>query len=241
MKLLSFVNNNNIKEPDLLMESIHDRGLFKAVFLVGAPGVGKSTILKKVTSGLIEPRIVNVDKFTEFLNINDVISVYDKSKMLSKNQMLLYLDNILPIFIDTTGVNLTRLRGRINILEQLGYDYSAIIVNASLETSLQRNANRKRVVNPRVLEDYYKRFNLLKKDIKQLFNFNIEINNDDGELTDDIILKAFKRVFFFYDSPIQNPIGQERIELMKKNNWSTLSPNIMTTNSIKTLVNEWYG
>lgn len=239
MKLLSFVNN--IKEPDLLMESIHDRGLFKATVLLGSPGSGKTTILKKLTSGLIEPRIVNVDKFTEFLNITDIMSVYDKSKMLSKNQMVLYLDNVLPLFIDTTGVNLTRLRNRINILEQLGYDYSAIIVNTSLETSLKRNANRKRVVNQRVVEDYYKRFNLLKKDIKQLFNFNIEINNDDGELTDDIILKAFKRNFFFYDSPVQNPIGQERIELMKKNNWSTLSPNIMTTNSIKTLVNEWYG
>lgn len=237
MKFLSYIDN----KEDILNESIHDRGLFKAVFLIGSPGVGKSTILKKVTSGVIEPRIVNVDKFTEFLNINDIISVYDKSKMLSKNQMTLYFDNVLPLFIDTTGVNINKLRNRINIIEQLGYDYSAIIVNTSLETALERNANRKRVVNPRVVEDYYKRFQMLKNDLKQLFNFNIEINNDNGELTDDIILKAFKRVFFFYDSPIQNPIGQERIELMKKNNWSTLSPNIMTTNSIKTLVNEWYG
>ena len=52
---------------EFLNEGINDKGLYKAVFLGGTPGSGKSYVQKQVKDGTIEPRIVNTDKFIEFL------------------------------------------------------------------------------------------------------------------------------------------------------------------------------
>lgn len=41
-----------------LSESINDKGLFKAVFILGIPGAGKSTVIRQITDGAIHPRVV---------------------------------------------------------------------------------------------------------------------------------------------------------------------------------------
>jgi len=234
MKYMNFLNN------ELIYESINDRGLFKAVFMSGIPGSGKSSVLTKIKSGSVEPRIVNVDKVTEFLNINDIYSVYDKSKIISKNQLALYLNSALPLFIDTTGCNINRLKNRINALEYMGYDTSMVFINTSLETALYRAKKRIRKVPQEVIKEYYEKLLKFRDDVKDLFSFNMELNNDDGELTDEVIIKAYKKISFFYDGVIQNPIGKERYDLMKKNNWKYLDPNIMKIDDIKKIIDKWY-
>jgi predicted kinase len=202
---------------------------------------GKSYVLSKIKSGSIEPRIVNIDKITEYLDIEHIEKVYDKAKQLSKNQLVQYLNGVLPLFIDTTAANPQRLKIRVNTLERIGYDCAMIFVNTSLETSLKRASQRQRVVPPQVIEDYYKKIQKLKDDMKGLFSFHMEINNNEGELTDDVILKAYKRISYFYDADIDNPIGNERYSQMLDNKWSYLSPNIMSLDEIKNITNQWYS
>ena len=48
-------------------ESIEDKGILKACFMAGTPGAGKTYTISKVKSGQIEPRMVNTDKWTEFI------------------------------------------------------------------------------------------------------------------------------------------------------------------------------
>lgn len=50
----------------LLTESINDKGIFKAIFMAGTPGAGKSYVINKINDGKIQPRIVNTDKLTEY-------------------------------------------------------------------------------------------------------------------------------------------------------------------------------
>jgi len=235
MSFDKFINENTI-----INESLEDRGIFKAVVMAGTPGSGKSYLINQIKSGSIEPRVVNVDRFTEFLNIQDIASVYDRSKQLTKNQLVQYLNGVLPLFIDTTGVNTERLKIRLNILDKIGYDYAMVFVNTSLETALERASQRERKVDPDIIKVYYDRLQKYKNDVKGLFSFSMEINNDKDELTNDVILKAFKRVSYFYDAPVENPIGQERYELMKEHHWKYLSPEILELNTIKTLVNSWF-
>lgn len=235
MSFDKFINENTI-----INESIEDRGIFKAVVMAGTPGSGKSYLINQIKSGSIEPRVVNVDRFTEFLNIQDIASVYDRSKQLTKNQLVQYLNGVLPLFIDTTGVNTERLKIRLNILDKIGYDYAMVFVNTSLETALERASQRERKVDPDIIKVYYDRLQKYKNDVKGLFSFSMEINNDKDELTNDVILKAFKRVSYFYDAPVENPIGQERYELMKEHHWKYLSPEIVDLNTIKALVNSWF-
>lgn len=232
----SFLNENKI-----LNESINDAGIFKAVFMFGQPGAGKSYVVSKLKSGNIEPKIVNIDKITEFLNIHDTHSVYDKAKQLNKKQLVHYINGVLPLFVDMVGANIVRMKDRINILEQIGYDTALVFVNTSLETALFRSQKRVRKVDPRVVTEYYNKIKDVKDEVKSLFSFSIEINNDVGELTDEVIMKAYKRISYFFDGDIDNPIGQERQQLMIENNWKYLDPNIMSIQEIQRLTNYWYG
>lgn len=236
-----------INENTLLTEGIEDRGLFKAVFLAGTPGSGKSHVISKIKSGSIEPRVVNVDKFVEHLNRDNKsgtffrAGVYDKAKQLSKNQFAQYLNGALPLFIDATSANMDTLRGRLNTLDTIGYDYAMVFVNTSVETAQKRVNMRARKVDPEVIKYDYEVIQKLKNKIKEYFPFHMEINNDDGELTDDIILKAYKRISYFYEAEIENPIGKERYDMMREKGWKYLSPNIIDISEIKRLINGWYN
>lgn len=235
MSFLSYLNENTLNE------SIDDKGIFKAVFMSGPPGAGKSSTITRIKDGNIEPRIINVDKYTEFLNINDILSVYDRSKKITKNQLVQNINGVLPLFVDTTGANLERLRSRSRILESVGYDTSLVFVNTSLETALKRAEKRTRKVAPAVVKEHYEKIMKYKIKAKELFSFSMEINNDDGEFTDDLILKAYKKVSYFFTADIQNPIGRERYDLMRENGWKYLDPNIMQLSEIKELISRWFG
>jgi predicted kinase len=233
----SFINENKT----IINESINDRGLFKAVFLAGQPGSGKTYVMTKITSGQIEPRIVNVDNITEFLNIHNPLSVYDKSKKISKNQLYNYLNGMLPLFVDSTSANPTTLKKRLNVLESLGYDCALIYVNTSLEKSVERVGNRKRKVGQETIQGNYSELQTLKNEYKKYFPFHMEINNNEGALTDDVILKAYKRISYFFDSEIDNPIGNERYEMMLKNGYKYIVPDIISQNDLKSMINTWYS
>ena len=54
-------------EEFLLNESINDKGILKAIFVVGLPGAGKSYTISNL-KGQISPKIVNTDATLEFLS-----------------------------------------------------------------------------------------------------------------------------------------------------------------------------
>ena len=55
---------NEVTQP--VTEGIHDPNIFKAVFMAGAPGSGKSTIAKKLFAGT-GMKVLNVDDFYNYL------------------------------------------------------------------------------------------------------------------------------------------------------------------------------
>ena len=126
------------------------------------------------------------------------------------------------------------------MLERIGYDCAMVFVNTTLETALERASKRRRKVKPDVIEDYYHRLQIFKNDIKGFFSFYVEIQNNDDDLTDEVILKAFKRISYFYSGAIDNPIGRERFDQMSINGWKYLNPNILTIDEIKQQVIKWY-
>ncbi len=229
-----------MKFNDYLNEGIEDRGIFKAIFMSGIPGAGKSFTISKIKSGRIEPRIVNVDKFTEFLNINDIFSVYDKSKKLTENQLVQYINSMLPLFIDTTGYTIGRLKNRKEALEYFGYDVGMVFVNTSLETSLERAEKRTRRVAPEVIKEYYDKALKFQDSISNMFDYHQTINNNDGELTDDVVIKAYNKVSTFYYDKVKNSVGSTIFEKMKQNNLKYLSPDIFPLDEIKERISIWF-
>lgn len=230
---------------DMITESIEDKGIFKSCFFSGFPGAGKSYVLKKIKSGTIDPRVVNTDKVTEFFGGGSNVDweVYGaKIKQLTANQLINYINSLLPLFIDGTSSNSPALFRRVGILKSLGYDVSMVWINTSLETALERNRNRQRYVDEEFIRGVYEKVEKIKPYYKSEFGSKfLEVDNDIGELTNDVVLKAYKQVEKFFLSPIQNPIGQELKQEMVDNGWKYLYEHPeYDIQYIKKLINSWY-
>jgi len=228
----------------LLNESIEDKGILKAIFMVGTPGAGKSYVLKKITDGTIDPRIVNTDVFTEFFGNKKNVDwdVYgDKIKTLTQKQLVLYLNSLLPLWVDGTSSDPKSLFRRVGILKSIGYDVGLVWVNTPLETALKRNRERERQVPEEFIYSTYDKIEPLKKYYKSEFNKYYEVNNGEGELTDDVINDIFKKIKKFYLDKQINPIGTSLIENMKTNKFKYLSDTgNYSINELEKLVDSWY-
>ncbi len=156
-------------------EGINDKNLFKAVFLAGGSGSGKSFVVKKAFGlgigdiSSLGVKIVNSDFFFEKglhklglpfeIDVNN-IEVYAKqmslrawARDLADNRQTMYINGMLPIIIDGTGRDYAKIEQQAKVLESIGYDISMLFVNTSLEVALKRNAERKRKVDPSIAED----------------------------------------------------------------------------------------
>ena len=223
-----------------LVEGIEDKGIFKAVFLAGHPGSGKSYTLSRIKSGQIEPRIVNTDKFVEHYKNASWMEIGEKVRQLNNNQLVLYLNSMLPLAVDGTSGSISALLRRRGLLESIGYDTAMIFVNTDLDTAIKRIQQRERKVDPDFVRKSFKQLNDNKSFYRGKFDTFIEVNNKEGELTNKAINHAFKFVTSFYNSPVKNPIGKRRIAEMKKNGWKYLDPNVMSLSEIKKIVSVWY-
>ena len=230
-----------------ITEGINDKGIFKAVFMAGHPGAGKTYTLSKIKSGSIEPRVINTDLLFPFFKDQwgkEWGQIRDKVKSLSRNRLVLHLNSMLPMAVDGTAVRATIILRRKSILETMGYDTAMVFVNTSLETAIKRAKERQARTGREVTEDFiresYAKVNKLKQFYRNKFMDWIEVSNDEGELTNSVITKAFKHMDRFYNSPISNPIGKEYVEEMKENGWKYLSPNVMSMDVIESTANAWY-
>ena len=230
-----------------LNEGIEDKGIFKAVFMTGTPGAGKSFVLNKITAGEIEPRIVNTDKFTEFLKAfgsKGWENYKEKIKILSKTQLRNYLNSLLPLWIDGTSSNSVSLLKRKKLLEKLGYDTAMIWVDTPLEDALKRAEKRGkemgRTVDPIFIKETYQRLDKLKLYYASKFENFTEILNGDDELNDKVILSAYNKMKNFFLSPIKNKNGQVTIEMMKENNWKYINDGVHNKSYLDKLVSKWY-
>lgn len=228
---------------ELITESINDKGILHASFFAGTPGAGKSFIRKKIKAGTIEPRVVNTDKFSEFFDERGVDwELYgDKVKQLTQNQLVQYINSLLPLWIDGTSSSPPSVFRRQGILKSIGYDVAMIWIETSLETALERNRQRERQVPEDFIKKTYEKIAPLKDYYKSEFkNFKI-INNDKGALTEDVILDAYKKMESFFLSDIQNPIGVELEEEMRENGYKYLVDHPdYDMKYISKLINSWY-
>ena len=229
---------------EYITESINDKGILKACFMTGFPASGKSYVISKIKSGSIGARIVNTDTFVEYFGKGANVNweeFGDKVKILAKKQLLLYLNSMLPLWIDGTSSNSKALFRRKGILESIGYDTGMVWVQAKLETILERNRNRKRVVDEEFIIDVYNKLEKYKQYYKTQFDPFLIIDNDDGAFTDDVVIKAFKKTNNFFNTPVKNFIGQDLIKEMKSNNQKYLfDTQHYDEQYLNKLIDSWY-
>ena len=141
-----------------LQEGVYDPNIFKAFFLAGGPGSGKSYVVRKTTGGT-GLKVVNSDPAFEMLIKKASLSLkmppeeFERREPLRKHAGRMakkvhanYVEGRLGLVIDGTGKNADRLMDQARQLEEIGYDTHMIFVNTSLDVALQRNAQRARSV-----------------------------------------------------------------------------------------------
>ncbi len=232
-------------------ESISDKGILKAIFVIGLPGSGKSYTISKI-KGPISPVIVNTDKAVEFLShklgveVNrDTWSMFsEKSTKMTKDQLAQYVNGMLPLFVDGTSNDVSNILHRIGILESLGYDVGVVFVSASLETSLKRAEERAKKIGRHVDEDFIKRVHARNEEnkeyLKSKMSFFKEVNNDSDELNDEALLDAYRKVQGFFSAPIENPVGKRTIDKMKEKKVKYLAPDVYSMDVLKKKIEGWY-
>jgi predicted kinase len=214
-----------------LNEGVYDPNIFKAIFLAGGPGSGKSYIAGRTIRGG-GLRIVNSDSALEALLKKANLSlkmpdsqaaqrdpIRDKAKKLTQKRLDNYIEGRLGLIIDGTGREYDKVTKQASDLQQLGYDTYMVFVNTSLDVALQRNANRPRSVPESIVT---RSWNAVQQNIGKfsLFFKNgmvIVDNNDAGE---DMFTAVFKRVRGLLRQPVKNGRArqwiQNQLELKKK-------------------------
>jgi len=238
-----------MKSTEFLDESINDKGIFKAVFLSGLPGSGKSTIISKITDGATSPRIVNTDKSYEFLMNKNDVEGYDeitwsffgpKSKTMNSTMLYNYVNGMLPMFVDGTSANTGALLKRSGLLESIGYDTMMIWVNVDLEQAIARAQGRKRQVEPDFIRRLHKQMEANKAFYQSRFGGNfIEVDNNNDNFA-SMEAKTYGISNKFFTSAVQNPIGIKNMQTLEETGKQYLTPSIYDPAYIKKMISVWY-
>jgi adenylate kinase family enzyme len=212
-------------------EGVDDPHIFKAVFMAGGPGSGKSRI---ANSPLLKGgglRVINSDDVYEYkmkkagLDYGDPDVIYsdqgqdirNRAKEVTAKREQMYLDGRLGVIIDGTGRNIDKIAGAKEKLTQMGYSCMMVFVNTSLEVAQERNLQRERTLKP---EEVTRMWNAVQNNMmkfQQIFGqgkFQIVDNN--GGLEDPERKKNFdkvqKNISAWLNKPPSNPHAKRWIE-----------------------------
>ena len=191
-----------------LKEGLQDPHIFKAFFLAGGPGSGKSYVVGYSTGGT-GLRVVNPDPMFEKLldqaGLDKKMPPEEhvprekqraRAKELTAAQRRNYIMGRIGMVIDGTGKDYDKIRTDKAKLEQLGYDTHMIFVNTSLDVALARNADRPRSVPEDTAIMSWKKVQGNIGQFQQLFkgNFVIVDNNKKDDKIEAMTFKAVKRL-----------------------------------------------
>ena len=229
-----------------LQEGLNDPNIFKAFFLAGGPGSGKSYVVRATTGGT-GLRIVNSDDiFEKYLKdagfdmdmstakaereAEERDKMRKRAKKLTRTRMGDvttgkggYLEGRIGLIIDGTGKDYAKIADQATKLKQLGYDVHMIFVNTSLDTALERNAKRERTVPTDVAT---RSWNAVQRNIgkfSQYFrqNFVVVDNND---ATEDVMTPVFKQIQSLLKKPVKSPIAKAWVRQEMKRRGITRAP-----------------
>jgi len=212
-----------------LQEGVYDPNIFKAIYLAGGPGSGKSYVVRRTTGGT-GLKIVNSDEAFEILLKKAGLSLKmppeeferkevqrARAKELTKAKQKNYLEGRLGLIIDGTGKDADKILKQKAGLEELGYDTYMIFVNTSLDVALKRNATRaRRVAEPMVVKSWKDvQANIGKFSNMFRAGFIVVDNNNAGE---DVFNDVWKRVKGLLRKKVQNTraLNWMAAELAKK-------------------------
>jgi len=211
-------------------EGVNDPSIFKAVFLAGGPGAGKSFVVGKTAMPALGFRLINSDEAFEAglkkagltTSPEDIASaqgqaVRARAKALTGKIMQRALEGRMGIVIDGTGKDYAKIKKQVDMLRELGYAVKMIFVNTDLETAMARNQKRNRSLPDAKVEEMWKDVQKNIGKFQGLFrNRLIVIDNSKGSDIERSALEAYKDVKTWASKPPENKIAAKWIKSQRK-------------------------
>jgi cytidylate kinase len=231
-----------MKNFNELQEGLQDPNIFKAFFLAGGPGSGKSFVVRKSTGGTGLKIVNSDDVFEKYLKDAGLEmdmttakaerqkeprdKLRDRAKVVTQKKRDNYVDGRLGLIIDGTGRDYDKIAGQSNELKRIGYDTYMIYVNTSLDVALARNAERERRVHASIATKSWKDVQSNLGKFSQHFRGNLIVVDNNDVLEDDGTLfnNVLRQVRGLLKKKVRNPAANQWIEMEMKNRGITKKP-----------------
>jgi cytidylate kinase len=231
-----------MKNFNELQEGLQDPNIFKAFFLAGGPGSGKSFVVRKSTGGTGLKIVNSDDVFEKYLKDAGLEmdmttkkaelqqeprdKLRDRAKVVTQKRQDNYVDGRLGLVIDGTGSDYDRIAGQSTQLKRLGYDTHMIYVNTSLDVALARNAERERRVHASIATKSWKDVQSNLGKFSQHFRGNLIVVDNNDVLEDDgtVFNNVLRQVRALLKKKVRNPAANQWIEMEMKNRGITKKP-----------------
>ena len=208
-----------------LSEGLYDPGIFKAFFLAGGPGSGKTFVTSSAFAGT-GLKVVNSDTAFErnLKQANLSLSMPDEetyfrnllrkaAKRTAISQLDKYVEGRLGLVIDSTGRDYDMIARQHNMLKQMGYDCYMVFVNTTLDVALARNARRERTIPEYITKSSWEGVQNNIGKFQRLFGLNnflvVDNNKSDLELVTLTMNRVGKMVRRFMRTPVQNYVAKQ--------------------------------
>ena len=231
-----------MKNFNELQEGLQDPNIFKAFFLAGGPGSGKSFVVRKSTGGTGLKIVNSDDVFEKYLKDAGLEmdmttrkaelqqeprdKLRDRAKVVTQKKQDNYVAGRLGLIIDGTGRDYDKIARQSTELKKLGYDTHMIYVNTSLDVALARNAERERKVHASIATKSWKDVQSNLGKFSQHFRGNLIVIDNNDVLEDDGTLfnNVLRQVRGLLKKKVRNPAAHQWIEMEMKRRGITKKP-----------------
>jgi len=222
-----------IEFKEFLAEGVYDKNIFKAFFLAGGPGSGKSWVSAKTLSGA-GMKVINTDAAFEALLKRERMSldfkgysdaelvrrdeIRAKAKRMTALSLGKAIEGRLGLILDSTARNVSRIEFERTTMESLGYDTFMVFVNTTLEVAMARNNERDRKLPDAIVIQNHREVQGNIGKLQNIFgagNFRIVDNNKKKQ---DVNPKVYKAVRSMVNREPQSKVAKDWVkrELAKK-------------------------
>ena len=213
----------SLKE-EYLQEGVYDPGIFKAYFLAGGPGSGKSFVTSSAFAGLGLKLINSDDVLTRYLNKEGLSlkmpedeqekrdELRQKAKITTQNRLDLYIQGRLGCIMDGTARDYGKISTQQRLFKFLGYQTIMMFINTSLDVALERNKRRERSIPEYITTNSWNGVQSNMGKFQRLFGMSnflvVDNNKSDLELTTLTMNRVSKEVRKLIKAPISSYIAK---------------------------------
>ena len=225
--------NDFLDNQEAINEGVYDKNIFKAFFLAGGPGSGKSWVSARTLMGQGMKVINSDDGFENYAKkVGLELKMTNMSAFQTKQKNFLRtrakrgtmsvtqhaIDGRLGLIMDSTARDTARIEAEAQSMRYLGYDTYMVFVNTTLEVALKRNELRPRSVPEPIVINSHRQIQKNIPKLRAIFGSKNFVEVDNNVEAEDVNIKVYKEIQKLVRSKPTSPMAQAWIdnELAKK-------------------------